>query len=539
MSPNSSHSRPDFPRGGAAAVAAAAVAILATSVLVRLLSPTPPVWDDAYMFFRYAANFLNEGRLVWNPGGTATWGATSILYVGVVAASKLVGPDDPLQVLLIASLACGALSVLLMARLARAAGGGVLAFALAAIAFQARPFAGHLVSGMDTALGAAWLALFLLLAYRQRDGGTTAGSAALGCIGGLALFVRPELLLFSFAVPLGTALLSPDVGARRRARLTAVVTAAVLIGGLCAAAAGFGAPLPLPFYVKAVGVYGETMRATYEGIAVREAARFAAYNAPFAIAALAGALAWRRAAARPDLGIEAGLLTALVGFGTFHTLFVTPIMGYDARFLYPALPAVAALGCRGLALAGAGGRRLLAASALLLVWPLAVAARQAAADFRAGGRARPWTLEASCHAYADDWFALRRLRELPDDLVIATTEVGHPGALLPGKTIVDLAGLNDPMLTRSGLRSAEIFRHRPPDWIYLPHADYREFRRAIETDPFFLAHYEVFPTETLGMARVEAAGRVVSKPYWLDVAILRDGPHAATLRALLEEERRR
>jgi hypothetical protein len=182
----------------------------------------------------------------------------------------------------------------------------------------------------------------------------------------------------------------------------------------------------------------------------------------------------------------------------------------------------------------------LVAATLLLPWPAALVTAGLVTNLRTqDGRLAPLTLEASRRAHADDWFALDRLKELPDDLVIATTEVGHPGALLPGKAIVDLAGLNDTRLARKGLDPAELFRRRPPDWIYLPHGDYREFAEAIEADPYFLAHYEVFRRETLGTARVESAGRVESKPYWLSVAILRDGAYAATLRSVIEEERRR
>lgn len=519
------------------AVAIAALTILAAAVVSRLASRTPPVWDDAYMFVRYAGNLLAEGRMVWNPGGEPTWGATSLAFVVVVAASKVLGIADPLRALVASSLACGTALLVLLARLARTAGRGTIVFVLAALAVQARPLAAHLVSGMDTIFGAAWLAGYLVLAYRMRGQETSARATALGCVGGLALFARPELLLFSIGVPLGMALFGSDPGGRRSARLAAAVTAAVILAGVLAAWGVFGLPLPLPFYVKTLGVYGEAMRAAYEGTALRQAATFAAYNTPSVIAAIAGAVAWRRGKERPDLGIEVGLVAALVAFGLFETFAVTPIMFYEQRFFYPALPAVLALGCRGLVLARAESRTLLAACALLLVVPSAGLAREAMTG--APVDPRRWSLRASRLAFADDWFALDRLTELPDDLVIATTEVGHPGALLPGKTIVDLAGLNDAGLVRSGMRPAAVFLRRPPDWIYLPHGDYREFREAIEADPYFVAHYDVFRVGSLGSARVETGGSVVRKPYWLDVAIRRDGPHAATLRALLEEERGR
>ena len=40
--------------------------------------------DDSYMFVRYADNILAYGNASWNPGGEATYGLTSSLFLVVV-----------------------------------------------------------------------------------------------------------------------------------------------------------------------------------------------------------------------------------------------------------------------------------------------------------------------------------------------------------------------------------------------------------------------------------------------------------------------
>jgi len=49
------------------------------------------LWDDAYMFSRYAHNILNNGAIAWNPDGVPTYGATSLLYLAVVTFFTALG----------------------------------------------------------------------------------------------------------------------------------------------------------------------------------------------------------------------------------------------------------------------------------------------------------------------------------------------------------------------------------------------------------------------------------------------------------------
>jgi hypothetical protein len=80
-------------------------------------------------------------------------------------------------------------------------------------------------------------------------------------------------------------------------------------------------------------------------------------------------------------------------------------------------------------------------------------------------------------------------------VAIATTEVGLPAALNPGKRIVDLAGLNSAEVVREGIGVTTMLRGSPPDVVYLPHPDYAELAGEFATDPEFLSRYEVYSAE--------------------------------------------
>ncbi|HUM28423.1 MAG TPA: hypothetical protein PKN81_19430, partial [Anaerolineales bacterium] len=50
----------------------------------------PTTFDDAYMFIRYADNFIHGYGFAWNPDGVQTYGATSILYLGLVIIARII-----------------------------------------------------------------------------------------------------------------------------------------------------------------------------------------------------------------------------------------------------------------------------------------------------------------------------------------------------------------------------------------------------------------------------------------------------------------
>ena len=106
------------PSGGWAGFAlAVCCGIIGLGVLSRFAAGY--VWDDAYLFVRYADILLSDGRLSWNPGGEATYGITSCLYLGAVLAVWLLVSENPALAAGLSSLVSGLVFVVLLAILFR------------------------------------------------------------------------------------------------------------------------------------------------------------------------------------------------------------------------------------------------------------------------------------------------------------------------------------------------------------------------------------------------------------------------------------
>ncbi|MFP4055640.1 MAG: glycosyltransferase family 39 protein [Candidatus Brocadiia bacterium] len=536
------------PRGRAApwlfALALAlCVATLGLAVLSRLSSYY--VWDDAFMFARYARNLAEEGKLAWNPRGEPTYGLTSLLYLGVVLAARAVAPgSSPAPALILSSGACGAVAVVLMVVLvARHAGTrgarrlGVLLVVLS-LAFAARPLSAHFASGMDTTFAMAWLAAYVLMAKGAERSGTWRSYVLMGAWGGLAYFARPDLLVYSFAVPVALLALGGDGLRRRRALVALGATALVVAAQMGAAALTFGSALPLPFYVKGVNVGGGALAARYRGVPGRQLLRFLLSHWPLVVPLVAAAGLDLRGFLRRTSAAEKGLAAGTVGFLGYYALLVLQVMHFEQRFYYPALPALALLGARGAAMLAervpeALRRRLEArAAAAWAAGVLAVAGCVAPSwlwmhRLWASGRTRAtFGRFGLLHHYralmANYWYRLDAFSALPDDLVMATTEIGLPGAMNPRKTIVDLAGLNETGFALHGFSADGLFAKYQPDLFYL-HPDYAELNRAIRTHPRFAAQYEWVDRHALGT--------------YLHVALWRRSGHYPAMRAIVAARR--
>ena len=520
---------------------AGCLALVGIGGLARFSSRS--VLDDSYIVSRYADNVLATGRLSWNPGAEPTYGLTGPLYLVVVAPLRAVASDSPALALSLSSLLCGVASILLMIQMARKSGGGgalhrriAVGLVLFSCASSIETFASHLLSGMDTMFAIAYLTAYFLLLLRREARGGAAHDMMAGAWGALAFLARPDLLIFTVSVPLLLWWLNVEAPARSSARRLLAVTLGALALLVAFTTWYFDSALPLPFRAKGLRFYGDFIYERYAGVALAQLRSFGtSYWFLFALAGVnivLGPRQWWRST--PPL--EKGILAGTVAFLAYHATLVLPIMSDSQRFYYPTLPALVYLGNRGLFRLIKGGRGLSSWR-----WP----ARAVAACCAAIGL---WGLVRAC---ASEWEGLRVLRAqggfarfslsetfargelvkvwpgldiiagLPDDLVIATTEVGFPAAMNPGKRIVDLAGLNETGIVLGRFSPAELLRAILPDVIYLPHSDYREMNRAIRAEPDLLSRYQL------------SSG--TAEPPSLDVAILRESPHYASLRAIVAE----
>ncbi len=504
------------------------------------------VWDDAYMFARYADVTLATGKIAWYPGGEATYGLTSLLYLAVVVPMRMAVPNVALAMVLCSLASTAAFVVLLLVLIARYTDADRLgrlaltAVTLFALAVASRHLVNHIVSGMDTMFALAFLTAYILLARSYERRPSVRRAVLVGVWGGLAYLARPDLMLYAALVPAALLLLGPDGRSRRHGLLMGGVSALVLGAELAACRAYFGTPLPLPFYAKSTALYGEYIRRWYRTVPIKQLAQFVLsfwfLLAVIGIDVIAGRM---RDPERPRRSrVELGLLAATVLFIGYYLFFVTQIMYMGARFYYPTLPAVAFLAAQSLARIGRRAQRasgvgwhalprpLAWVGALLLVYGLVPLGRLGVEKLSGRLQRGEWAAfdvwsGPQKHNY---WYRLDAVSELPDDLVVATTEVGRPVAMNPQMRVIDITGLNEAPFALHGFSADRLLDHYRPDLIYMPHPHYKEIDAAIRSHPTFQDQYELFPAEQL----TEQLG----KPVEMGMAIRRDSPYYQPLRAI-------
>ena len=493
------------------------------------------------MFARYADRVIADGTLSFNEGEPAAYGLTSLAYLLVVIPFRLLIPGNPAWTVFVASWFSGLLFVgsLVFFLRRHLPGSPTMRFAgvllvLLSLAKGIFLLAAHFVSGMDTLFALFYITLYFCFAKDFERSPSRLRALALGAFGGAAFMVRPDLLVFTWLVALALTVF-------RREEWNRGVTWMVL-GGTVISTVAFSlltwlwlhSPVPLPFYAKALGLYGEFIHLKYQLIPRTQLLAFLQTFAFLVIPLLTAALVAPKKFWAGLSPVDRGILVGLPLFGAYYYFMVLQIMFYQSRFFFPLLPGLAYLGAK---------------SAIYLMrdwgldrWDLSVVedrikARTAAVVFTLIiiwtvpdpmarlyllARNRDHTLNLAEYVVGKPdrhWFMLSEFSRGPDDLEIATSEVGLPLALNPRKTIIDLAGLNETEIAQEGFKASTFFKRHQPDLIYLPHPDYVEMIQAIESDPYFQRHYELFPAEFIRAK--------------MSVALKRESPHYPPMKGLM------
>src|SRR5262249_3717440 len=91
-----------------ASAAALTLAILARALLaVSAHFVDHGIWDDAYMYVRYADHVLLGRGVRWNLQEPPTFGLTSLLYLAPVTLARAFTPDSDHEGILLTSFVCG------------------------------------------------------------------------------------------------------------------------------------------------------------------------------------------------------------------------------------------------------------------------------------------------------------------------------------------------------------------------------------------------------------------------------------------------
>jgi len=494
-------------------------------VLLRIYT----VWDDAYIFLRYADNLMASGHVAWNPGAEPTYGLTSMLYLTVVVPMRWLIPHNPTLAVVLSSFTSGLIFlIMLIAVLHREVGDTVLGKILILLVLFSLVRANenlmiHFMSGMDTTFALAYLTLYLGVLFWQERSASPRAAIVMGLWGGLAFWVRPDLCLFTGLTPAAMFLLNPAPKPRRRALLILGLTVALTLLLVLVSFLYLGSPLPLPFYCKGLDRYGPEIEARYQHIPLQELLTFVGNYWHFFLAIGASLALTPKAWLARTSAAATGLLAATGLFLAYYLFFVLQIMYFHARFYYPALPALIILALCSLQHLQRSweAKDLVVAQVPASVWkavlvvmfgsligPAINIVKDFSADTVIGYKDFSETAAtdrwAWLHMMRDQpelvnnaWFQLAQISALPDDLVIATTEIGHVAAMNPHKTVVDLSGLNDTALAHHGFDPEALLRQYHPDFIYMPHSHYIQMNQQLENSPAFKDNYYFVPKDVI------------------------------------------
>jgi hypothetical protein len=477
--------------------------------LVIALQRGPTVFDDAYMFHRYAMHVREGLGIAWNPDGVQTYGLTSHLWLFAYLPFTLL-PLSASTSLQLASTLAGVLAIGLMAlAVAGHAQQSLLrdwrtAASVVGLPLLSNPLVTfHLTTGMDTMLSMATHAgvVITVLGYLARPGLDRA--IIVGAVAFLAVLTRPENGLAALGVPAMAFAWAKFTGSDKPRLLDLAcllaLPVALIVVELAVCRLIFGVPLPLSFYAKSLHAYAGFQNpenaVLYLVLALASAAPFVAVI-----------LATMRLRDMAWLAIF--LLPVLATFAYFLT--VRQVMGWSARYYIPFLPyfAVPAI----LLLSRALNERELRArlprrlavsiaavvAAFIVTWPIQ---RAVEAAYMRAILPPPIALPKLATAAGKPlprrgWFdVIRQMSEvvvgpLPAGAVIAASEVGYLGASASGKTVIDLVGLNDTTIGRRGF-SMDYLLARKPDLIWIPVHDYTGLVARILSDKRLFAEYVV------------------------------------------------
>jgi len=518
------------------AVAVLVIAGVAFERLTVLAHAAPTDFDDAYTYLRYAQHWLDGSGIVWNVGERPIFGVTSLLHLVVVTAVRRASSGLGLwRVLQLASgaaaiglLAALVASAVLLCRHPRLSRNWILwsAVLVPTVAFR-EAFVFHAGTGMDTMLSALANVALVFASVRLARRPDARRMAAALVVGMVAVVARPDNVLCAVLCPaLAIAWLAPRP--RTRPLLVYVIACAAMLGLLAVAAwALLGSPVPLSFFVKQPGYYrgfaGEFGWNPFRFLGV-----FLQSVWPFVVAIVV--FADRRSLRRLTVLLAPPVLTIAL---LFH---FNQIMGHLGRFYYPLLPFFVAAGVlefdAWLLRARANGwlksilLRVPVVIGLVLVVRFSL---DAGADRYAAGLDEQALSTVGGYRIGttaelpdlDSWESARRIAMVavaaPTGARFAMSEHGLPGAAAPHIAIIDVLGLHDAVFARRGFSSVELFR-REPDVIWMPHADHADMLREIFASDELWSHYDVYPDA-----------------FFHGLAVRRDGPHAATLAALVSD----
>lgn len=454
--------------------------------VTRLTGGNATIYDDAFMFMRYANNILEHGVYGWN-FDEHSYGCTSILYTFWILIWHYlfdIGIEQAQTLLILSSLGFSFAGIYLFTRI------------LALLFPDTRhpwiwilplttsfPFLGNSLNGMDTTL--AFFAVSGMLYFWLRHSLTAHKSSvfALGLISYLPFLVRPDTGVY--------VLLFPALWMITQKEFRLIFRVYLVIGVLLGIDTLikwwlFGGPLPLPSYSKS-----QDYLVGYLGMNMWQVDKFWLYFLATGILPLLTALLFTN-----GKNLKQALPFLLPMIITLMILTTKiQIMGSHIRFFYPSFPF--------LFLSGLIIIRDLEMKEnirwVILLWASCAFCGIFLSEYYEGKieeeEAEVYMLADPevdlSQVYSNDMF-FSLLELLPDGATVAGSEHGRLSVLFPKLKIMDLVGLHDKQIAHEGY-SDEYLQTVNPEIVWLAHDHYIGLNHDIIHGAYFQEAYEYFP----------------------------------------------
>lgn len=512
------------------------------------------IFDDAYMFIRYADNLIKSGSIAWNQSGETTYGPSSLLFLIVITFFRFLLPNNPSLTVVLSSFSCGFIFLFLLALLfhfikSKENTRYPLFIFLAVSLFTHHAdyyLTQHFLTGMDTTFILSFITFYIILNKSYELSPSRLKVVLIGLWGGLAFSARPDLLIYSVCIPVATGLFATESLAKKKSATILVITLTVVATQIFLAKIFLNSPLPLSFYAKGMKKYGENIYQVYHNAPRQFLTEYIkSYSLLFFIIGLDISTNplqyWKK-----STSLEKGSLFATVIFIGYYLFFVLQVMGFLQRFYYPTLPFIIFMASQSFVrvsekinlfiinlkaklpqIEPSRYRHFLLIFISLILSIPAISAIKSLSDpilqTRWLDSVNIFKIYNRCNDFDDKvWFGLKEFSTLPNNLVIATTEVGCPGAMNPKKTIVDMAGLNETSISHNGFSTEIFFEKYQPDIIYMPHPDYTRMTKKLKNNRYFLDNYEYISAHELRAA--------------LDLALLKDSEYYVLIKHIIENK---
>ncbi len=470
------------------------------------------IFDDSYMFLRYAKNWLNGNGFSWNATDGPSYGITSTLYLFIITILRGVTNLSDVVILTGTSFVFGLFACFTLVFLGFLIQGKQISqdswipILVIPVLLFLPPFKAHSVTGMETTLS-LWMNSLLacsVVVFSRRCSNLTLILCLL--FGYMSFLTRPDNGLYALLLP-PIFLLATNRSLWNYVIKYIVIFLIILLLDMMMKKVLFGSILPLPFFAKSSGFYRGFLGTPNSIFAMMP---FCDAVVPIILVVVASITSF---------SYKQVLAILIPVFATFSYLVtVNQIMGSFSRFYYPSLSffifaafiSITALNTKktenstDFSFHKIGWRIIIAL--IFLLPSISISFRNIATNFWQNNMMKSFshtpilnieykkisTKQLPVLGQKSILEISKLLQKLPKEITLAASEYGYLSSKFPFMTIIDMVGLHDKNIIQKGF-SAEYLFSRNPDIIWFPYRTYSHDIAEILNSKTFALEYEYYP----------------------------------------------